>query len=105
MLCIPDYHNVIPRKDARDLRTIRSKLESDKYDSLTAWEADMDLMARNAITYNGAESDVGQVAIKMQAKIREEMTRLRGLGQHNKKRPAGDSKIGPDSTNKKPKLG
>ncbi len=37
---IPTYSDMIPRKDARDLRTIREKLDADKYDSVAAFEAD-----------------------------------------------------------------
>ena len=44
LLQIPTYFDVIPKKNARDLRTIRQKLDADKYDSIDAWEADMDLM-------------------------------------------------------------
>lgn len=86
-LGILDYHEVIPKKDARDLLTIRNKLDADKYDSLEAWEADMDLMTNNAVKYNGAESLVGQVAFALHAKVREEATRLRGMTQQNRKRP------------------
>ena len=50
------YHDIIPKKEARDLRTIRSKLDTDKYDSIDAWEADMMLMFSNAIKFNGLES-------------------------------------------------
>ena len=96
ILGIPDYHEVIPKKDARDLRTIRSKLDADKYESLDAWEADMDLMVNNAIKYNTGESAVGQVAYQLQTKIREEIVRLRGMNQQNRKRPiAGEPKAGP----------
>ena len=63
VLGIPDYHEVIPKKDARDLRTIRSKLDADKYESLDAWEADMDLMVSNAILFNGPSSEVGKVSV------------------------------------------
>ena len=70
-LGIPTYHDVIPKKDARDLRTIRGKLDSDKYDSIEAWEADMELMIRNAITFNGIESEVGQIALRLQTKLKE----------------------------------
>lgn len=95
VLGILDYHEVIPKRDARDLRTIRNKLDTDKYDSLDAWQADMDLMVNNAIKYNGPESDVGQIAYALQTKFREEMARLRGMNQQNRKRPAaGDPKTG-----------
>ncbi|KAH9929687.1 uncharacterized protein B0H18DRAFT_995740 [Fomitopsis serialis] len=71
LLGIPTYFDVIPRKDARDLRTIRQKLDADKYDSVEAWEADMDLMIDNAILFNGADSEVGRIAVIMRNKRKE----------------------------------
>jgi len=64
-LGIPQYHEIIPKKDARDLKTIRTKLDSDRYDSADAFEADLDLMVENAVTFNGEDSEVGLVAVKM----------------------------------------
>lgn len=102
VLGIPTYFDIIPRKDARDLRTIRSKLETDKYDSIDAWEADMQLMARNAITFNGPESEVGQIAARLQHRIREDAAKLKSpAAQQGKKRAAGDMKstsVGPGSS-------
>lgn len=63
-LGIPQYHEIIPKKDARDLKTIRLKLDNDKYDTIDAFEVDLDLMVDNAIKFNGGDSDVGLVAIK-----------------------------------------
>jgi transcription initiation factor TFIID subunit 2 len=64
-LGIPQYHEIIPKKDARDLKIIRTKLDSDRYDSAYSFEADLDLMVENAITFNGEDSEVGLVAVKM----------------------------------------
>jgi len=64
-LGIPQYHEIIPKKDARDLKTIRSKLDGDKHDSVETFEADLDLMVGNAIKFNGEESEVGLIAAKM----------------------------------------
>ena len=61
-LGIPQYHEIIPKKDARDLRTIRSKLDNDKYDTAEHFESDLDLMVGNAIKFNGADSEVGILA-------------------------------------------
>ena len=49
----PMYFDIIPRKDARDLSTLKQKLDADKYDSVDAFEADLDLMIDNAIRFNG----------------------------------------------------
>ena len=87
-LQIPTYFEVIPKKNARDLRTIRQKLEAEKYDSVEAFEADMDLMVDNAVTFNGADSEVGQVAFVLRDKYREMLSSLRGTGPV--KRKSGD---------------
>lgn len=77
LLQIPTYFDVIPRKNARDLRTIRSKLDTDKYDSFDAWEADMDLMIDNALLFNGPDSEVGLIAKQFQEKYKEMFANLR----------------------------
>src|SRR5260370_37139013 len=70
-LGIPQYHEIIPRRDARDLRTIRQKLDADKYETPEGWEADIELMIRNAIHFNGEESEVGQIAVAFGNRIKE----------------------------------
>lgn len=70
-LGIPTYHDVIPRKNARDLRTIRQKLDIDKYDTVEAVEADLELMVQNSITFNGVDSEVGPIALNMRQRIQE----------------------------------
>jgi transcription initiation factor TFIID subunit 2 len=69
-LGIPQYHGIIPKKDSRDLKTIRSKLDNDRYESVDAFEADLDLMVDNAVTFNGEDSDVGLVAANMRGLYR-----------------------------------
>lgn len=85
---IPTYFNVVPRKDARDLRTIRQKLDTDKYDSVEAFEADIELMVHNAVKFNGEDSDVGYLALTLRDKCRELLTS--GKVAVNKKRKEGD---------------
>ena len=70
-LQIPHYFTVIPRKDARDLKLSKDKLDMDKYDTPEALEADVDLMVRNAVTFNGAESIVAVAAITLQGKFQD----------------------------------
>jgi transcription initiation factor TFIID subunit 2 len=98
LLGIPTYFDVIPRKDARDLKTIRQKLDSDKYDCIEAFEADVDLMIRNAITFNGAESDVGKVAVVLKDRMKELMTNAKA--GTSKKRKDGEGKGTPQPTKK-----
>ena len=100
-LGIPTYFDVIPRKDARDLKTIQLKLNQDKYDSIEAFEADLDLMIDNAITFNGADSEVGELAVKLQDRYRELLAPIKGT-PGNGKRKGGD--VGKPPPNKKVKL-
>ncbi|KAL0951837.1 hypothetical protein HGRIS_008498 [Hohenbuehelia grisea] len=100
VLGIPTYFDVIPPKNARDLRTIREKLDKDKYDTPEAFEADIELMFENAVTFNGAGSEVGQISLSMRAKFREMMDGWRS--GTTKKRKDGDK--GTPQPAKKPKL-
>ncbi|KAI0639863.1 hypothetical protein C8Q77DRAFT_1083269 [Trametes polyzona] len=100
VLGIPTYFDVIPKKDARDLRTIQQKLNADKYDSVEAFEADLDLMIHNAITFNGADSEVGQLAVQLRNRYRDLLAPIRGT---NGKRKGGEK--GTPQPAKKVKLG
>lgn len=104
VLGIPQYHNIIPKRDARDLRTIRSKLETDKYETMEQWEADLELMVNNAIKFNGIDSEVGIVAVQMQQRVREEASRVRAMLQPSKKRSGSVIDAGSGQSAKKPKL-
>ncbi|PIL31521.1 hypothetical protein GSI_06223 [Ganoderma sinense ZZ0214-1] len=102
-LGIPTYFDVIPRKDARDLKTILSKLNQDKYETIEAFEADLDLMIDNAIVFNGADSDVGDMAVKLQTRYRELLAPIKGTGgSGHAKRKGGDG--GKPPPTKKAKL-
>jgi len=85
LLGIPDYHKVIPKKDARDLRTIRTKLDGDKYDSLDAFEADVQLLAANAIKFNGYGSDVAVKAERLLERVKDMMQPIRQGAQRKRK--------------------
>jgi transcription initiation factor TFIID subunit 2 len=98
LLGIPTYFDVIPRKDARDLKTIRQKLDLDKYGSAEVFEADIDLMIHNAITFNGVDSDVGKIAVTFRNRVRE----LLDMKSGSKKRKDGDK--GTPQPTKKVKL-
>ena len=95
LLGIPDYHKVVPRKEARDLKTIRNKLDSDKYDSLDAFEADIQLMVDNAIKFNGYGSDVGNKGERLLERVKDMVQPIRqGL---QKKRKEEQESEGPSS--------
>lgn len=100
-LGVPTYFDVIPRKDARDLKTIRQKLDADKYDIVEAFEADLQLMLDNAIKFNGLESEVGNITVVMRSKVHELLDAWKsGV---NKKRKDGDK--GTPQPTKKVKIG
>ena len=100
-LGIPTYHDVIPKKDARDLRTIRQKLDTDKYDTVEAFEADIDLMLKNAIKFNGVDSEVGLIALAFQDRFQALSTVWKSGA--TKKRKDGDQ--GTPQPTKKIKMG
>jgi transcription initiation factor TFIID subunit 2 len=60
-LGIPMYFQVIPKQDARDITTIRKKLDHDEYASFDAFEADFRLMLNNCYIFNGETSAAGEV--------------------------------------------
>ncbi|TBU50053.1 hypothetical protein BD309DRAFT_996445 [Dichomitus squalens] len=103
-LGIPTYFDVIPRKDARDLRTILSKLNQEKFESIDALEADLDLMIKNAILFNGEDSEVGDMAVKLQNRYRELLAPIRG-GQANGQAKRKGVDAGKPPPTKKAKLG
>lgn len=100
LLGIPTYFDIIPRKDARDLRLIRQKLDSDKYDSIGAFEVDIDLMVRNAVTFNGADSEVGTMAAAFRNRV-SELLDVKSVSTKKRK----DSEKGTPQPTKKVKLG
>ncbi|KAF8079062.1 hypothetical protein FPV67DRAFT_1558205 [Lyophyllum atratum] len=101
LLGIPTYYDIIPKKNARDLRTIRQKLDADKYDTVEAFVADIELMLSNAITFNGPGSEVADIAIIVRSKFNELMESWRSGS--SKKRKDGDK--GTPQPMKKAKLG
>lgn len=103
LLDIPTYFDVIPKKDVRDLRTIRAKLDADKYDSIDAWAADMDLMVQNAIKFNGELSDVGQVGVALRERVRVIVDGFKNQ-QQGKKRQGESPAETPTRNPKKPKV-
>lgn len=90
LLGIPDYHKVIPKKDSRDLRTIRAKLDSDKYDSVDAFEADVHQMVDNAIKFNGYGSDVANKGELLLERVKDMLISVR-QGPQKKRKEDNDS--------------
>ncbi|KAG6851364.1 hypothetical protein H0H93_005762 [Arthromyces matolae] len=100
LLGIPTYFDIIPKKNARDLRTIRQKLDTDKYDSVEAFAADVELMLENAITFNGLESEVGQITVNFRTKFNE----LMDLSKSGTSKKRKDGEKGTPQPMKKVKL-
>jgi transcription initiation factor TFIID subunit 2 len=101
LLGIPTYYDIIPRKDARDLRTIRQKLDGDRFENVEAFEADMELMFQNAFTFNGVESDIGHITNACRVKFQELLSHWKsGLmkkrkdGEKTNLQPAKKAKFG-----------
>ena len=48
-----------------------NKLFLDKYDTVEAFKADLELMLSNAIKFNGLDSEVGNITVTMCSKVHE----------------------------------
>lgn len=102
-LNIPHYHDIIPKQRARDLSLIKKKLEGDKYESVQAFEADIDLMIDNAMTFNGDDSEIGKMAFRVRNSFKDALANAAAnLGK--KRKDGGTEKGGPQPTVKKLKL-
>ncbi len=64
-LCIPDYFEII--KNPMDLSLIEKRLKEGYYKTIASAKKDVILVFDNAIQYNGEDSDVGQMAVKLMA--------------------------------------
>lgn len=73
----PDYNDII--KHPMDLGTMYDKLKSGEYGSMQAFEDDLQLIVRNAETYNGAEHPVTKLGYEMYAYTREFMEKSLSL--------------------------
>jgi transcription initiation factor TFIID subunit 2 len=72
-LGIPTYFDVILPQDARDLSLIDSKLKSDKYPSIQAFDADIRLMLRNCRTFNAPDPAILALADSFDAYYRSQL--------------------------------
>jgi transcription initiation factor TFIID subunit 2 len=77
------YHEIIPKKQARDLRTIRTKLDQDRYDTIDAVKADVELLVNNAVAFNGEASEVGQLALTLLGRFRDGLASMTALHGSN----------------------
>ncbi|KAG9053325.1 hypothetical protein FS842_008339 [Serendipita sp. 407] len=91
-LGIPHYFDVIPREDARDLTTIKSRIDKGLYQSPEQVDQDVKLMFSNAYKFNGRDSPISSIA----SALEQTWSRL-----YAKARVAGE---GGGSNSKKPRL-
>lgn len=89
-LGIPHYFDVIPKENARDLATIKGKVEKGLYQSVDQINQDMELMFGNAYKFNGKDSPISNIAAALEAS----WSKL-----YNKIRAAADA-----PANKKPRM-
>ncbi|EPQ30343.1 uncharacterized protein PFL1_01869 [Pseudozyma flocculosa PF-1] len=82
-LGIPTYFDVIPRRDARDLSLIESKLKGDKYDSIDAFDADVRLMLRNCYTFNAADQGIVDLTKTFESIYRKEINGVKASCGHS----------------------
>lgn len=61
-LGIPQYFEIIPPEDARDLSLIKSKLEKSVYSTARQVDDEVDLMLENARVFNGEGDAVTEAA-------------------------------------------
>jgi len=75
---VADYTTRVPKKDMRDLGTIKAKLEQNKYESpLDGIIADVAQLARNAHKYNGSHDLVAILATQLEERVNAEIASQR----------------------------
>lgn len=81
-LGIPNYFEVIPRENARDLSLIEHKLKSDQYNSVKAFTDDIGLMLHNARTFNALDPTVLAMVDTFEKQYRKELATARQSMAH-----------------------
>ncbi|GAA5914840.1 hypothetical protein JCM6882_007815 [Rhodosporidiobolus microsporus] len=87
----PQYLDVIPQQNRRDMNIIRRNLENDVYLTIDALEADFALMIRNAYTFNGMESQVSYSAKELYDKFNKGIARIKLDSQKQVKRSSSSA--------------
>jgi transcription initiation factor TFIID subunit 2 len=75
-LNIPHYWDVIPKKNGRDLSTIKGKIEKRIYSRFQELDTDVRLMFENAFTFNGKDSEIGKYTSDLE-RIWEDILQVR----------------------------
>lgn len=96
---IPNYYDIIPRGNERDLGTIKADLERDYYTTIEAVEADVALMLHNCFTFNTPDSPVYKSGEEVKKIFSSGTAKIKADGGKSSKR-AGDIKLGGSSSKK-----
>ena len=78
MLGIPDYFHII--KQPMDLSTIQYKLDSKKYKDVSEFSSDVELVFKNACTYNPPTSDIYKMATTLKEAFTTQMKSVKKEG-------------------------
>lgn len=70
----PDYFDYI--KEPMALNEVKKKLQNNKYDTIQAWERDVNLIWENAKTYNGDDTLFTHMAMEAALWFKEKMKRF-----------------------------
>lgn len=82
-LGIPHYFDVIPKEDARDLTTIKGKLEKGVYQTADQLNQDTLLMFANAYKFNGRGSPVADIAEQLEKSWHKLYNSARAVAENN----------------------
>lgn len=91
-LNIPNYFDYI--KNPMDLGTMERKVSSNMYNSISEFTADMDLIVSNCALFNGAESEISNMARNIKS----------SFDKHMKNMPSGDPAPAPAAKPKRKSL-
>ena len=71
---IPEYYDII--KEPMWLKEIQGKLQNQKYSKFSEFVYDMNLIWKNAVLFNGEESEVAQLALFMEYRFNLKLKNL-----------------------------
>jgi transcription initiation factor TFIID subunit 2 len=88
LLNIPHYFDVIPKENARDLATIKGKLDKGLYQTAEQVNEDALMMFSNAYRFNGRESAISDLAAPLEASWIRLYNKIRATADvHGHKKP------------------
>jgi transcription initiation factor TFIID subunit 2 len=88
LLNIPHYFDVIPKEDARDLTSIKGKLDKGLYQTPEQVNEDVLLMFSNAYKFNGRDSAISTLTVPLEASWTRLYNKIRAAADtHGHKKP------------------